>query len=72
MIGRKIMPNRYVSATSLTEIGLLDEINFYINRMGWNDFIMMQNPSYTSPTYEFLSSFNFNDCTLMTHFSFGE
>ena len=36
MIGKKIVPNKYVSVTSLTEIGLLDEVNLYINRMGWN------------------------------------
>ena len=62
------MPNRYVSATTLIEIGLLYEINLYVNRMGWNDFIIMQNPSYAIPTCEFLSSFNFNDHTLMLTF----
>ena len=41
MMGRRIVPNRYVSVTSLTEIGLLYEVNLYINRMGWNEFVML-------------------------------
>ena len=32
---------------------------------------MMQSPSYAIPTCEFLSSFNFNDHTLMLTFHLG-
>lgn len=34
-MNRKIVPNKYVSATSLSEIGLLDEVMLHVNRMGW-------------------------------------
>lgn len=71
IMSRKIVPNRYLSATSLIEVGLLEDINLYINRMGWNNFILMQNPSYAIPTCEFLSSFEFNDLSLMLNFRLG-
>lgn len=32
---------------------------------------MMQSPSYAAPTYEFLSSFSFNEHTLMLNFCSG-
>ena len=34
MMNKKIVPNRYLSATSLIEVGLLEEINLYVHRMG--------------------------------------
>ena len=68
MMNRKIIPNRYASSTSLSEIGLLDEVMLYVNRIGWGNFIMMQSPSYVEPTYEFISSFSFNEHTLMLNF----
>ena len=71
MMGRKIVSNRYLHATSLIEIGLLEDINMYVHRMGWNEFILMQNPSYAIPTCEFLSSFEFNDRSLMLNFRLG-
>ena len=37
----KIIPNRYMSASTLKEVEVIDEVIMYVNRMGWNDFVMM-------------------------------
>ena len=70
-MNRKIMPNKYISTYSLQSVGLLDEVNMYINRMGWGDFVLMQSPSYVRPTCEFLSSFNFDEHALLLKFRLG-
>ena len=71
MMNRKIVPNKYISTYSLQSVGLLDEVNMYINRMGWGDFVLMQSPSYVRPTCEFLSSFNFDEHALLLKFCLG-
>ena len=38
---RKIVPNKYMNTYSLQDAGLLDEVNIYINRMGWGDFMLI-------------------------------
>ena len=61
MMSRKIFHNRYMSASSLKEIEMLDEVTIYVNRIGCSDFMMMQSPTYIRPTYEFLSSFSYDE-----------
>ena len=41
MMTRKIVPNKYMSTYSLQDASLLDEVNMYVNRMGWDDFVLM-------------------------------
>ena len=41
MMTRKIVPNKYMSTYSLQSAGLLDEVNMYVNRMGWGDFVLI-------------------------------
>ena len=55
------MPMKYISASSLQEMGLMDSVNMYVNRMGWEAFMMMQHPTYVIPTCEFLSSFQYDE-----------
>ena len=43
----------------------------YINRMGWDNFMLIQSPSYVRPTCEFLSSFNFDEHALLLKFRLG-
>ena len=71
LMNRKIVPNKYISTYSLQSTGLLDEVNMYINRIGWGDFVLMQSPSYVRPTCEFLSSFNFDEHALLLKFCLG-
>ena len=71
MMNKKIVPNKYASASSLSEIGLLDKVMINVNRMGWGDFVMMQSPTYTKPTCEFLSIFSYDEQTLMLKFQLG-
>ena len=68
---KKIVPNKYMSTYSLQDAGFLNEVNMYINRMGWGDFMLMQSPSYVRPTCEFLSSFNFDEYALLLKFHLG-
>ena len=41
LLSRKIMPNKHISASSLREIGLLDEVNMYLSRLGWEAFVLL-------------------------------
>ena len=50
---RPIVPMKYMSASSLQKAGLLDSVNMYISRIGWEAFVMMQHPAYVIPTCEF-------------------
>ena len=52
---------KYLSASTLQKAGLLDEVNMYIARLGWEAFIMMKHPTYIVPTCEFLSSFEYDE-----------
>ena len=52
-------------------MGLLDEVNMYVSRMGWEAFIMMKHPTYIVPTCEFLSSFEFDENDGILNFRLG-
>ena len=39
--------------------------------MGWEAFIMMKHPTYVVPTYEFLSSFKFDENDGILNFRLG-
>ena len=71
MMTRKVVPNKYINTYSLQDASLLDEVNMYINRMGWGDFVLMQSPTYARPTCEFLSSFRFDEHALLLKFRLG-
>ena len=62
---------KYLSTSSLQRTTLLNEVNMYVARMGWKAFILMWNPTYIVPTYEFLSSFEFDEDDDMLNFSLG-
>ena len=62
---------KYLSASALQRLGLLDEVNMYAARMGWEAFIMMKHPTYIVPTCEFLSSFEFDENDGMLNFRLG-
>ena len=71
LLSRKIVSNKYVSTSSLRAIGLLDEVQMYLFRMGWEAFILLQYLTYVKPTCEFLSSFYFDEQSLMMTFWLG-
>ena len=62
------MPNKYIHASSLQEVELLDEVNMYLTRIGYEAFVIMQYPTYVRPTYEFLSFFPFWWASPIAHF----
>ena len=43
----------------------------YLSRMGWEAFVLLQYPTYVRPTYEFLSSFHFDEQSLLITFRLG-
>ena len=61
LMARKFVPIKYLSASTLQRSRLLDEVNMYVARMGWEAFIMMKHPTYIVPTCEFLSSLHFDE-----------
>ena len=65
---KKIVPNRYLSPSALRDIGLLDEVTIFVNRVGWSDFITMQSPTYVRATFEFLSTYAFYEQSTMLPF----
>ena len=71
LMSRQIVPNRYMSVSPLRSVGLLDEVNTYVSRLGWEAFVRMQHPTYARPTCEFLSSLHFDEHTLMLEFRLG-
>ena len=64
-------PMKHISASSLQRAGLLNEVNMYILRMGWEAFVMKQYPTYVVPTCEFLSSFEFDENEALLNFRLG-
>ena len=70
-MSRQFAPMKYLSPSSLQRAGLLNEVNMYVSRMGWEAFVMMKHPTYVVPTCEFLSSFEFNVDEGMLNFRLG-
>ena len=60
-MARKFVPMKYLSASTLQRVGLLDEVNMYVSRLEWEAFMMMKHPTYIMPIYEFLSSFEYDE-----------
>ena len=71
LMSRQFAPMKYLSPSLLQRVGLLDEVNMYIARMGWEAFILMRHPQYVVPTCEFLSSFEFDVDDAMLNFRLG-
>ena len=71
LLSRKFVPNRYMSAHALREVGLFEEVNMYITRMGWEACVLLQYPTYVRLTCEFLSSFHFDEQALLITFRLG-
>ena len=70
-MARKFVPMKYLSASALQRSGLLDEVNMYVARLGWEAFIIIKHLTYIVPTCEFLSSFEFNENNGMLNFRLG-
>ena len=62
---------KYISASSLQSAGLLNDVNMYISRIGWEAFVMKQYPTCAVPTCEFLSSFEFDENEALLNFKLG-
>ena len=60
-----------MSAHALREVGLFEELNMYIARMGWEGCVLVQYPTYVQLTCEFLSSFHFDENSLLMTFHLG-
>ena len=71
MMAKKNVPNKYMNTYSLQVAGLLNEVNMYNKRMGWGDFVLMKSLTYVRPTCEFLSTFSFDEHTLLIKFNLG-
>ena len=71
LMSRQFAPMKYLSPSSLQRVGLLDEVNKYVARMGWEAFILMRHPTYIVPIYEFLSSFEFDADDGILNFRLG-
>ena len=71
LMARKFVPMKYLSASALQRLGLLNEVNIYVARLGWEAFIMMKHPTYIMPACEFLSSFEFDENDGMLNFRLG-
>ena len=59
---------KYMSVSSLYSVGLLDNVNMYVSRLGWEAFVMMQHPTFVIPICEFLSFFQFDESEAMLSF----
>ena len=59
LMSRQFAPMKYLSPSSLQRARLLNEVNMYVSRMGWEAFVLMKHPTYVVPTCELLSSFAF-------------
>lgn len=56
LVKRKIFATRYVDDSALQTLGLLDDIRWMFDRVGWNYFMSLKSPTYVKLTLEFLSS----------------
>ena len=46
LMSRQFAPMKYLSSSSLQRVGLLNEVNMYVSRMGWEAFVLMKHPTY--------------------------
>lgn len=59
---RKIIRTTYTDDIVLTTLGIKDDVDYMIDRVGWTVFMSMRNPIYIRVTlefFEFLESPNF-------------
>ena len=42
LMSRQFAPMKYLSPSSLQRAGLLNEVNMYVSRMGWEAFVLMK------------------------------
>ncbi|KDP36519.1 hypothetical protein JCGZ_08902 [Jatropha curcas] len=55
---RPILPNRFIDENALAQVGLRDAVLEPLRRIGWEQFINMQDLVYAPLTLEFLSSYS--------------
>jgi len=55
---REIFPTRYLDEPSLITLGLLEDVEYMLNNVGWSKFATMKYDTYELITLEFLSSVN--------------
>ena len=51
------MPNKYVESILLADLDIEEDLHYRLAQVVWSDLIDMNEPSYATLTYEFLSSF---------------
>ena len=66
-----IIPNSYIDEEALKRVGLSEEVDFYIKRLGWEEWVLHKFPSYEVIIYEFLSLFEFHNATNKMSFRLG-
>ena len=71
LMSRSFTTIKYMSIHSLESVGLLNEVNMYISRLGWEAFVVTQHPTYIVPTCEFLSSYEFDEHQALLNFWLG-
>lgn len=68
---RQVVPNSYVDEEALRHVGLWEEVQSYITKLGWDEWVLQKFPSYEVLIYEFLSLFEFNNETNTMSFRLG-
>lgn len=53
---QKMLPTRYTDNSCLRKLGLVSDINFMFEKLGWYYFKTLRDPTYARVTLEFLSS----------------
>ncbi|KAK1371259.1 hypothetical protein POM88_037351 [Heracleum sosnowskyi] len=54
---RPVFPNKYVSDYAIGQLEIVAELRHKLEKVRWTDLLIMDEPSYATLTYEFLSSF---------------
>ncbi|KAK1374097.1 hypothetical protein POM88_030290 [Heracleum sosnowskyi] len=54
---RPVFPNKYVSDYAIGQLEIVAELSHKLEKVGWADLLIMDEPCYSTLTYEFLSSF---------------
>ncbi|KAK1374333.1 hypothetical protein POM88_030526 [Heracleum sosnowskyi] len=54
---RPVFPNKYVNDYAIGQLEIVAELSHKLEKVGWTDLLIMDEPSYSTLTYEFLSSF---------------
>ena len=56
-----LLPTKYLDVDALKLVGIWEEVDMYLKNIGWDKWAELRYPSYETITFEFFSSYAYDD-----------